>query len=192
MELCTFKKAWPLTVDCCPCDVHFIQYLEERNLVGKSIFHFGTGEHHLVGKNNYERGNPNEVLALTACREEHDIYIDYIVRNPLAANYYKVLFGDIHTLSPRLLPAFDLVTLFHLCETWDEQVAEYARLDGAEIVSLFLSKLNPGGRIFFFPQSHGYSGDNTDAGDIVRNVLSNNEMAVEEEYESLLICRTPF
>ena len=43
----------------------------------------------------------------------------------------------------------------------------------------------------FFPQSHGYSGDNTDAGDIVRDLLAKKEMEIDEEYESLLICSRP-
>ena len=120
VKLNYYDNSWPLTLTDYPCDLHFVQWLESKKIEGKVIFHFGTGEHHLVGKNNHDRGNPNEIMGIAASRKEHGAYIDFIVDNPGAANYYRVLFGDIYTLSPRMLPKFDIVTLFHLCEYYDK------------------------------------------------------------------------
>ena len=169
MKLNYYDDSWPL-VDYSP-DPDFVGYLTSMNIKGKLIFHFGSGEHHLVGRDNHERGNPNEILAITASREEYGAYIDFVINNPVAANNYKVLFGDVYTLSPRMLPSFDLVTLFHLCEFYDEQHddiegepgaqqirlnSSYSQLNDETLLALFLQKLNPGGKILFFKRSGGF------------------------------------
>jgi len=156
MRLNYWAASWPLRLDCV-CDLHFVDYLNETAALHKTIFHFGTGEHHLVGKNNFEAGAPNEILAITASRGEHDAYVDFIIENPVAAKSYTVLFGDIYTLSPRLLPEFDLVTLFHLCEYYDERTAAYAELDDASLLALFLGRLRPDGNLFFYKRSSHFS-----------------------------------
>ena len=40
---------WFLDEKQCPCDVHFVEWLEEQGQTGKRIYHFGTGGHHYVG-----------------------------------------------------------------------------------------------------------------------------------------------
>jgi SAM-dependent methyltransferase len=193
-----------------------VEYLEKKKVEGKAIFHFGTGEHHLVGKNNHERGNPNEILAITACRQEYEVYMDYIIEEPEAANSYKVMFGDIYTLSRRMMPSFDIVILFHLCEYYDENAAgnaqfnsAYARLNDHSLLELFLSLLNPGGQIVFFKKSAGFiskqgtglkvfstksstlvEGDRRGA-EIINDFFSRGKMVIEDEYETLLICGRP-
>jgi len=52
---------WPLRPDVCPCDVDFVGWLAEREIRRRSIFHLGTGAHHLVGIENHSRGWQNEV-----------------------------------------------------------------------------------------------------------------------------------
>src|SRR5262245_3374661 len=129
MQLNYYDHAWPLNVPQCPCDVHFLEYLQKHNLTEKVIFHFGTGAHHIVGKTNFESGEPNEILAVTASPREYEKYIEFIIHNPAAARCYKVMFTDIYTLTPRIIPNFDLVTLFHLGEYYDEERSAYAQLD---------------------------------------------------------------
>ena len=218
MRLNYYDNSWPLTLTNSPCDLHFVQYLESKNLEGKVIFHFGTGEHHLVGKINYERGNPNEILAVTASQEEHSAYIDFIVSNPVAANCYKVLFADIYTISSRMMPSLDIVTLFHLCEYYDEcrydrepavkheagskkrgpapeetrLNSAYAQLNDVKLLELFLSKLNPEGKILFFTQSGAYGRHNDKAATIVNDFVYRKRMVIEDEYKSLLICARPW
>ena len=219
MKLNYYDNSWPLTPANSPCDLHFAQYLELKGYERKMIFHFGTGEHHLVGKRNHERGNPNEIIAVTASREEHQAYVEFIIDNPRAANYYKVFFADIYTLSGRMLPRFDLVTLFHLCEYYDQhrydrrpaigdesgpsagETAEresrmnsaYARLNDVKVLEMFLSKLNPGGRVLFFTKSGAYDRHNSGkAAAIVKDFIYRKRIVAEDEYESLLICRRPW
>ena len=202
MELNYSEQSWPLRTSDCPCDVHFVEYLAETNAKGKSIFHFGTGGHHLVGKDNHERGNPNEILGITASKDEHEAYVDFIVRNPVASNYYKVLFADIYTLSPKLLPTFDLVTLFHLAEFYDDYQlwgngpmpasrklnSEYARLNDMALVTMFGEMLNPGGKLLFYKRSDAFLDKPYPAATLVNELMSQGRLVIEGEYESLMIC----
>ena len=36
-----WDESWDLHVQACPCDVHFLELLENYNVRGASIFHFG-------------------------------------------------------------------------------------------------------------------------------------------------------
>lgn len=184
MRLNIFAESWRY-VDYCPCDLHFAGYLEARAVRGKSIFHFGSGEHHLVGLRNALRQpqDRNEILAVTASPEEHARYLQLVVDDADLANSYKVLFTDIYTLSPRLLPDFDLVTLFHLCEYYDPERSAYARLDDAGLLHLFLSKLAPGGRLFFYTGSEGFHRTEP----MVAELVDRGRIEPVEAYESLIV-----
>ncbi len=50
-------EKWDLHVDVCPCDVHFNEWVEAKKIVGRTIYHFGTGTHHVVGLRQAELGN---------------------------------------------------------------------------------------------------------------------------------------
>jgi hypothetical protein len=182
MQLNYWKASWPLLADICPCDIYFAEYLRANEVRDKVVFHFGTGEHHILGKKNFESGAQNEILAITASREEYDRYIDFIIDSPLAAKTYKVMFGDIYTLTPRIIPNFDLVTLFHLCEYYDEGSYEYAELDDSSLLGLFLSKLNPGGRVFFYKRSSHFAKCRA----IIESFVSEAKMVQVDEYKTLL------
>ena len=175
--------SWPLVIEKCPCDVHFLEYLSANGVKDKLIFHFGTGEHHILGKTKLETGEPNEILAITASRHEYEKYIEFIVDNPSAARTYKVIFGDVYTLTPRMLPAFDLVTLFHLCEFYDEERSAYAQLDDSSLLDLFLSKLNPGGKIFFYQESSHF----TRARAIIESFVAQGKLLLVDVYKTLLV-----
>ena len=58
--------SWALRLDICPCDADFCDYLIKRGFARRSIFHFGTGGHHVVGLRNRDSGLENEILAITA------------------------------------------------------------------------------------------------------------------------------
>src|SRR6267142_2851575 len=103
MRLNFFDSSWPLRADICPCDVDFLEYLKLRQIKDKIIFHFGSGAHHILGRENH-LDQPNEILAITASQGEYEDYISLIINNPMIACNYKVLFADIYTLSYRLLP----------------------------------------------------------------------------------------
>jgi hypothetical protein len=200
MEMNYCETPWILSEEECPCDLDFVQYLGSKKVKDKLIFHFGTGEHHLVGKANHERGNLNEIIGITASKEECTAYIDFAIKNPVAANYYKVWFADIYTLSARMLPSFDIVTLFHLGESYDFQAAydiesyrfnsAYARLNDVTLLEMFLSRLTPGGKIIFYTGSYAFE-EPFKAAEIVNEFVHNGRMVVEEDYKNLRICTLP-
>jgi hypothetical protein len=144
--------SWALS-DSCLCDVHFREYLEERRIGGQSIFHFGTGGHHFVGLGELHRDDPNYVFAVTASPVEHEAYVDLVINNPYLARVYKVMFTDIYTMHDYNLPAFDFITLFHLCEYWDSFRSAYAPLNDRKLLELMINKLKPGGHIVAYTGS---------------------------------------
>ena len=155
MKLHYWKDSWPLSEADCPCDLHFLEYLEQKRVKRKRIFHFGSGEHHVLGERNARRpaAERNQILAVTASAQEHAAYVQTITSRADIAVHYKVMFVDIYTLSPQLLPAFDIVTLFHLCEFYDPKKSRYAPHDDVSLLRMFIKKLAPGGRIAFYTGS---------------------------------------
>lgn len=186
-RLNVWDAAWPLLPDECPCDVHFVEWLRSRGVEGRAIFHFGTGEHHLVGIENAKLAQPNQILGITASRQEYDRYIDLIVGAPALANSYKAMFADIYTLDARILPPFDVVTLFHLCEFYDPQRSAYARFDDAGLLAMFADTLRKDGRICFYLGSNGRLG----MLDIADSFVRAGRLEIDEVFRALLICRVP-
>lgn len=151
-----WKDPWPLDVAQCPCDVHFTDWLEETGVQNASIFHFGTGDHHHVGKTVAMSGSGCSVLGITATRPEYSSYMDLVIAEPRIGQRYKVMFSDIYQLEPALLPTFDVVTLFHLCEFWSETNAPYASIDDAGVLKAMASKVKLGGTLLFYTRSFAY------------------------------------
>jgi hypothetical protein len=151
------QTSWKLDPVWCPCDVHFLRFLEAENVQGASIFHFGTGEHHHVGIGCAEKGKNNSVLGITASKEEYAAYIDLVIARPEVARFYTAYFGDIYLLNEALLPTFDIVTLFHLCEFRTAQNEQYGALTDLEVAQLLLRRLRPGGFVLFYMRSGAFA-----------------------------------
>jgi hypothetical protein len=129
--------------------------VKAHKLVGKTIYHFGTGNHHVVGRGQAELGNA--VFAITASKEEYDAYIALATESSRVARSYLVHFGDIYLADPRLLPDFDVVTMFHLCEFAQPNTAsaEYGGLTDRALLDMMTAKTRPGGHILFYRDSNG-------------------------------------
>lgn len=178
--------AFPLVPQICPCDIHFCDFLEHRKLREKSIFHFGTGGHHIVGLRNWTDGMANEILAITVSPSEYSRYINRVVAKPSFGTHYKVLFADIYDLHPALLPEFDVVTLFHLYEfTPPEPFAREIRMDDGGVLDLFLSKLSRQGLLLFYAGSHGHRETRV----VVERAVAAGKISFEASYKSLLVYR---
>jgi hypothetical protein len=175
--------SWPLRPRVCPCDIDLCDYLRDRNIRRRSIFHFGSGGHHLVGVRNRDDGLENEVLAITASPPEHAHYVRRIIRAPSLGRHYKVLFADIYDLGPAL-PVFDLVTLFHLAE-FTPQVGSGRRLDDAALLALLLSRLAEGGLMLFYAGSYGWARSRP----LVEQVVGEGRLVLAEQWRSLLVYR---
>lgn len=176
--------SWPLRAGACPCDPDFHDYLLERGIRGRSIFHFGSGGHHLVGVRNLQDGLENEVLAITLSPAEFNRYVKLAIRDAALAKHYKVLFADIYSLSAASLPVFDVVTLFHLGEYGDANSAA-RRLDDAGVLDLFISRLAPGGLIAFYQRSFAYAR----AKPLVEQAVARGQIAFVETWKSLAVYR---
>ena len=163
-----WNATWSLDEAQCPCDVHFVQYLELKEARGAAIFHFGTGNHHYVGLKAADSDANNAVLGITASPEEYSAYIDLLIKNPRLGHTYKAYFGDIYQLDGRLLPAFDYVTLFHVGEYRTPENDSYGALTDKEMTLVLADKVKPGGEILFFSKSFAYDKAEAIAGELVR------------------------
>ncbi|MBD1843500.1 hypothetical protein H6F89_08845 [Cyanobacteria bacterium FACHB-63] len=183
MSLYQARSSWALQPDSCPCDIQFVEYLKQHNIQGKSIFHFGTGEHHFVGLQNQRFGQPNEILGITASALEHQSYVQLVLKNTQLSKYYKVLFADIYTLTANTLPTFDVVTLFHLCEFYLSENVHLIHQNDETLLQLFLDKLRPDGRILFYSGSQKWQAAEL----IVQTLEAAGKIKQIDQYESLLI-----
>jgi len=176
---------WFLDEKQCPCDVHFLEYLEREKITGASIFHFGTGGHHVVGIRTAQNGTGNAVLGITASPQEYNDYVKLVIERPEIGRTYKVFFGDIYQLDARLLPEFDLVTLFHTGEFRTEKNDEYGALTDLEVAELLVNKLKAGGRVLFFAGSFAF--DKAEA--VATQLVAKRLVTAEPEYKTLRVYR---
>jgi hypothetical protein len=185
MRLSQNLPRWTLDIAKCPCDLHFLRYLSRKGLNKQTIFHFGTGEHHLIGRENVRFECPNEILGITASRGEYDRYMDLVIDNPIIGRYYKVLFMDIYTLNPRLMPKFDLITMFHLAEHGSRCNEEACKEADSILLEQVVSLLKPGGRILFYKNSGRGGGERVQV--LLRDFCDSGRLRYFEAFESLLV-----
>ena len=124
-----------------------------KKLKNKLIYHFGTGTHHVIGIKQATNKSGNAVFAITASKEEYDAYIELVDRpRRRSSKNYLAYFGDIYLTNPKLLPDFDVVTMFHLCEFFFPNTASkaYGGMDDAKLLDLFTAKTKQGGHILFY------------------------------------------
>ena len=165
--------------------MHFCNWLEEQKITNASIFHFGTGSHHIVGIRTAENGSNNCVLGITASPGEYDAFVKLAIDRPDVEKTYKSFFGDIYQLEDRLLPTFDVVTLFHLCEFRNERNDLYGALTDRGVTDLLTAHTRSGGYILFYTKSFAF--------DTAEKVIAEweKEQGVERVgvYETLLVYR---
>jgi hypothetical protein len=178
--------SWPLRWRVCPCDLHLCDFLKERNFRSKSIFHLGTGGHHIVGLRNSIDGLENVILGVTVSPNEMRRYLKLVIRNPILGLSYKVLFADVHGLHAASLPDFDLVTLFHLGE-FGSTTGSGPWLSDSGVLDLFCSKLKPEGLLVLYKGSFGYPRLRP----IVAAATAAGGLKHLEDYKSLQILQIP-
>ncbi len=168
MALQIWDVDWYLDVDTCPCDVHFVEWLGEAGITGKTIFHFGTGGHHHLGLANMAKGTPNDILGITASPKEFDAFVKLAIEHAELSRHYQVYFGDIYLLNPRLLPKIDIATLFHTGEFRGDSQDAYGGLTDAQVVETLLQVMPVGGVVSFYKGSFAF--DKADA--IARSLVT--------------------
>jgi hypothetical protein len=180
-----WDAVWDLHLDQCPCDVHFCDWLEREQIKDASIFHFGTGSHHVVGIRTAENGSGNCVLGITASPGEYESFVKLAIDRPDVEKTYKAFFGDIYQLEKRLLPQFDIVTLFHLCEFRDERNDLYGALTDREVVDMLTERTRAGGYILFYTKSFAFDS----AEKVIAGWALDRKVEKVGLYETLLVYR---
>lgn len=125
-------------------------------ITGKRIYHFGTGGHHYIGIRCAEPELDCTVLGITASPKEYDAFVKLAIDNPTITKSYSAYFGDIYTSNAKLLPRFDIVTLFHSCEFRSEKNDAYGALTDLEVMQLFTDQTDVGGHILFYTRFFAY------------------------------------
>ncbi len=178
-----WNQTWSLDEVQCPCDLHLVQYLQEKQVKDASIFHFGTGNHHIVGLEAAKANNA--VLGITASPQEYDDYVELLIKNPRLGHTYKAYFGDIYQLDPRLLPEFDYAALFHVGEFRTPDNDSYGALTDLEMTLLMADKLKPGGEVLFYTGSFAYD----KAQGVAAELVKVRPFAPAPDYKTLKIFR---
>jgi hypothetical protein len=182
-----WNATWSLDEKQCPCDIHFLDYLEERKITGKDIFHMGTGNHHIVGLKTASNGSNNHVYGITASPQEYEDYVKLLIANPKLGFTYKAYFGDIYQIDRRLMPDVDLATLFHLGEYRTEENDKYGALTDLEMSLVLADRLRPGGEIHFYTGSFAY--DRAEA--CAKALVAQHAFTDAGRYKTLHIVRKP-
>jgi len=181
---------WDLREKECPCDVHFIEWLDRNGITDSTIYHFGTGGHHLVGIECASPARRNAVLGITAAPQEYETYVQLAIQRPEVLRRYNAVFGDIYLLNERLLPVFDVVTLFHLCEFRGEQTDRYGGLPDLEVTNLPTDKTVPRRHILFFTKSYAFDWEGPMSGKRVIAAWEREKPVTRVgEYKTLLVYR---
>jgi hypothetical protein len=180
-----WDATWSLDEAQCPCDLHFVEYLAQKGASNAVIFHFVTGNHHIVGLKMAENGSNCAVLGITASPQEYDDYVELLIKNPRLGHTYKAYFGDIYQLDARLLPEFDYVSLFHVGEFRTPDNDTYDALTDLEMTLMLADRTKPGGEILFFTGSFAY--DKAQA--VGKQLLEQRPFEPAGVYKSLQIFR---
>lgn len=151
-----WDATWDLRVAECPCDADFVAWLDDTGTRGAAIYHFGTGAHHHVGIECARPERRNDVFGITAAPREYEAFITLAIERPELLRHYTCVFSDIYLVNDRLLPAFDVVTLFHLCEFRSERNDAYGALTDLEVTRRLAGRVKPGGHLLFFPGSFAF------------------------------------
>ena len=99
---------------------------------------------------------------------------------------YKAFFGDIYQLEERLLPQFDVVSLFHLCEFRNERNDLYGALTDREVTDMLTHKTRSGGYILFYTKSFAFD---TAESTVIKQWEQESSVEKVGMYETLLVYR---
>jgi hypothetical protein len=185
-----WDASWDLHEDQCPCDVHFVEWLDQNRVNDAAVFHFGTGRHHYVGIECSKPDRRNAVLGITAAPVEHEKFVELAIKRPDVLQFYNAVFGDIYLLNTKLLPTFDVVSLFHLCEFRSEQNDAYGALTDLGVANLLTDKTRPGGHILFYTRSFAFSREGPiSAREVIACWERGRNVELMGKFKSLLVYR---
>ena len=178
---------WDLDEAQCPCDIHFNEWIEANRITNKTIYHFGTGMHHIVGLTQAANGSDNVVFGITASIVEYEAYIKLVNERPQILKNYLTYFGDIYLTNARLLPPLDIATMFHAGEYIGDNTTTlaYGGFDDLAVARIMLDGMRPSGHLLFFTGSFAF--DKAEA--IVETLTREKKLERAGTFKSLLVCR---
>ena len=176
---------WGLELGLCPCDLHFVEMLADRQIANSVIYHFGSGGHHLVGVECMKAGKGNMVISITAAPQEEKEYEKLIIGQPELAHQYICYFSDIYTFDGRLLPMFDVTTVFHLCEFRSSLQDAYGGHTDKEVLQRLCKQTKPGGLVVFYAGSDGWKGTEP----LVADAVAEGLMEADGHFKTLPVYR---
>ena len=187
LKMNLWDAKWDLDEAQCPCDVHFNQWLEANGVTGKTIYHFGTGMHHIVGLTRAANGSNNVVFAITASVVEYQAYTELVNERPQLSKNYLAYFGDIYLTNARLIPELDIATMFHAGEYIGANTTspEYGGMDDLGVARVLLARMRPSGQLLFYTGSFAF--DKAQA--IVATLEREGKLARAGTFKSLLVCQ---
>ncbi len=111
------------------------------------------------------------------------------IERPDVLRHYNAVFGDIYLLNRKLLPVFDVVTLFHLCEFRGDKNDAYGAMTDLDLVRLLTDQTRPGGYLLFFPGSFAFDRADHSAKDVIAKWEQQHAVEKLGRYKSLLVYR---
>jgi len=183
----SWDAKWDLDEAQCPCDIHFNQWIEANNISGTTIYHFGTGTHHIVGLTQAANGSGNVVLGITASTVEYEAYMKLALERPQFSKSYLAYFGDVYLTNARLLPELDVATMFHAGEFIGDNTtsSEYGGADDLGVARILHGRMRPGGYFLFYTGSFAF--DKADA--LAKALERENKLARAGTFKSLSVWR---
>ena len=187
LKMNLWDAKWDLDEAQCPCDVHFNQWIEANKIADKTIYHFGTGTHHIVGLTQAANGSNNVVFGITASIIEYEAYIKLVNERPQLSKSYLTYFGDIYLTNTRLLPPLDIATMFHAGEYIGDNTMSpaYGGVDDLGVARILLDRMTRGGQLLFYTRSFAF--DKAEA--IVETLTGEKKLERVGTFKSLLVCR---
>ena len=184
MKLNVYRKSYDFQPHECPADADFCELIKSNEYFRlKKIFHFGTGNHHVIGKINHDKDFKNSIIGVTLQDEEHFAYIQMLKRNPMYAKYYKVIYADIFTLNNNFLPVFDIVNLFHLGEYFHKGTPYYQFDTEINFLKNMIDHSSRDAKFIFYKRSRPGPGFEMHK----KQIESETNLKLEYSYKSLLI-----
>jgi hypothetical protein len=95
-------------------------------------------------------GTPQRRAGVTAAPQEYEAFVRLAIERPDVLRHYNAVFGNIYLLNRKLLPVFDVVTLFHLCEFRGDKNDAYGAMTDLDLVNLLTNHTRPAGHLLFF------------------------------------------
>lgn len=187
LKMNLWDAKWDLDETQCPCDIHFNQWIDASGIRGKTIYHFGTGTHHVVGATQAGNGTGNVVFGITASIIEYEAYIKLVNERPQISKSYLAYFGDIYLTNARLLPPIDVATMFHAGEYIGDNTtsSEYGGVGDLGVARILLDRMPSGGHLLFYKGSFAF-----DRAEAIATTLQHEKVLQHVgDFKTLMVCR---